>query len=48
MELELKSVERQGAHEAGARPGGQARPHPLVKVVAPLAFIFGTYFFLIF
>ena len=22
MELELRSVERQGAHEAGARPGG--------------------------
>ena len=29
MELELRSVERQGAHEAGARPGGQARLPPL-------------------
>ena len=28
IELELRSVDHQGAHEAGgARPGGQARPH---------------------
>ena len=31
MELELRSVEHQGAHEAGARPGGQARLTPLWK-----------------
>ena len=28
MELELRSVEQQGAHEAGVRPGGQACPPP--------------------
>ena len=28
MELELRSVERQGAHEVGGALGGQARPHP--------------------
>ena len=44
MELELRSVERQGAHEVGARPGGQARPHPRGNTVGPLAFIFGRYF----
>ena len=35
MELELRSVERQGAHEAGGAPGGQARPHPRGQVEAP-------------
>ena len=44
MELELRSVERQGAHEVGGVPRGQARPHPRGKVVGPLAFIFGRYF----
>ena len=39
MELELRSVERQGAHEVGARPGGQARPHPHGQVVGPMALI---------
>ena len=28
MELELRSVERQGAYEAGGALGGQARPPP--------------------
>ena len=28
MELELRSVERQGAHKAGARPGGVGAPPP--------------------
>ena len=28
MELELRSVEGQGAHEAGGAPRGQARPPP--------------------
>ena len=36
IELELRSVELQGAHEAE----GQARPHPRAQVVGPLAFIF--------
>ena len=40
MELELRSVERQGAHEAGGAPGGQARPHPHGQGVGPLVFIF--------
>ena len=35
MESWLRSVERQGAHEAGARPGGRARPHPHEQVEAP-------------
>ena len=34
MELELRSVELQGAHEAGGRPRGGA-PHPLDRVWAP-------------
>ena len=45
MELELESERQQGAHEVGGRAlGGQARPHPRGKVVAPLAFIFGMCF----
>ena len=28
MELELRSVERQGAHEAGGAPGGAGAPPP--------------------
>ena len=35
MELELRSVERQGAHEAGGAPGGQAHPPPLWKGCGP-------------
>ena len=33
-----------GAHEAGARPGGQARPHPRGKGVGPLALILSPVF----
>ena len=45
MEVELESERQKGAHEVGGRTlGGQARPHPRGKVVAPLAFIFGRYF----
>ena len=41
----MESEELQGAHEVGGCAlGGQARPHPRGKVVAPLAFIFGRYF----
>ena len=37
MELELRSVEVQGAHEAGARPEGVGAPCTLVdRVWAPL------------
>ena len=40
MELELRSVERQGAHEAGGAPRGVGRaPHPRGKVEAPLTWI---------
>ena len=42
MELELRSVELQGAHEVG---GGRA-PHPRGKGVGPLVFIFGKDFLL--
>ena len=41
MELELRSVEQQGAHEAGGRA-----PHPREQGVGPLAFIFGEDFLL--
>ena len=45
MELELRSVELQGAHEAGGAQGGrQARPHPRGQGVGPLVFIFRQYF----
>ena len=47
MELELRSVERQGAHEAGGAPRGQARPHPRGKGVGPLALILLPVFFII-
>ena len=46
MELELRSVERQGAHEAGGAPRGQARPHPRGKGVAPLTLILSLVFFI--
>ena len=35
IELELRSVELQGAHEVGARPGGQAHLPPLWKGCGP-------------
>ena len=48
MELELRSVQLQGAYEAGDAPRGQARPHPRGKGVGPLVFIFGEDFLLFF
>ena len=39
MELELRSVERQGAHEAGGAPMGVGAPHPRGQGVAPLTWI---------
>ena len=47
IELELSSVELQGAHEAGGAPRGQARPHPRGKGVGPLALILSPVFFII-
>ena len=45
MELELRSVEHQGAHEIGGAPRGRGRaPHPRGQGVGPLAFIFCQYF----
>ena len=41
MELELRSVELQGAHEAGGRA-----PHPCGKGVAPWPWFFRQYFLL--
>ena len=41
MELELRSVEHQGAHEAGGRS-----PHPRGQGVGPLALILCQYFLL--
>ena len=35
MELELRSVELQGAHEAGARLGGRRSPTLVARVWAP-------------
>ena len=40
MESRLRSVERQGAHEAGARP------HPRGQVVGPLALVLSPIFFI--
>ena len=50
IELELRSVERQGAHEVGVRAlGGQARPPPSWTGCGPhLVFIFGEDFLLFF
>ena len=42
MELELRSVELQGAHEAGGRA-----PHPRGQGVGPLALILSPIFFII-
>ena len=39
MELELRSVERQGAHKAVGAPWGQAGPHPRGQGVGPLTWI---------
>ena len=49
MELELRSVEKQGAHEIGGRAqGGRRASHPRGKGVDPLVFIFGEDFLLFF
>ena len=47
MELELRSVERQGAHEVGGRALG-GLPHPREKDVGPPVFSFGEDFLLFF
>ena len=46
MELELRSVELQGAHEAGARQG-EGVPPPSWKGCGPLALILSPVFFII-
>ena len=46
MELELRSVEHQGAHEAGGAPRGVGAPHPRGQGVGPLVFIFSEDFLL--
>ena len=46
MELELRSVEVQGAHETGGRPGGRACPHPRGLGVGPLVLILSLVFFI--
>ena len=49
MELELRSVELQAAHEAGGAPqGGRRALHPRGQGVGPLVFIFGEDFLLFF
>ena len=46
MELELRSVEVQGAHETGGAPrGGGRAPHPRGQGVGPLALILSPVFF---
>ena len=41
MELELRSVEPQGAHKIGGTPGGRGRaPHSCGQGAGPMAFIF--------
>ena len=47
IELELRSVEHQGAHEAeGRAQEGRERPHPRGQDVAPLALILLPVFFI--
>ena len=46
IELELRSVELQGAQEAGARPGGRRASHPRGMGVGPLALILSPVFFI--
>ena len=48
IELELRSVELQGAHEAGGRAlGGRCASHPRGQGVGPLALILSPVFFII-
>ena len=47
MELELRLVDIQGAHEAGGHAQGEgARPHPRGQGVVPLALILSAVFFI--
>ena len=47
MELELRSVEHQGAHETGGRAqGGGRAPHPRGQGVDPLVLILSPVFFI--
>ena len=47
MELELRSVEHQGAHETGGAPRGRGRAlHPRGQGVGPLALILSPIFFI--
>ena len=47
MELELRSVDVQGAHEAGGRALGEgARPHPRGQGVGPLTLFLSPVFFI--
>ena len=48
MELELRSVELQGAHEAGGAPqGGRRALHPRGQGVGPLVLMLSPVFLLI-
>ena len=46
MELELRLVELQGAHEAGGAPRGAGAPPPSLLGCGPLALILCQYFLL--
>ena len=46
IELELRSVELQGATRQGARPGGRRASHPRGQGVGPLALILSPVFFI--
>ena len=46
IELELRSVEHQGAHEARGAARGVGAPHPHGQGVGPLALILCQYFLL--
>ena len=46
MELELRSVELQGAHEVGARPREGGAPPPSWIGCGPLALILSLVFFI--
>ena len=46
MELELRSVEHQGAHETGGRAQGEGAPPPSWTGCGPLALILSPVFFI--